>query len=490
MKSSPILLGCLLMGASPCPAADQVVCLGDSLTFAYEAEFCFEEVITGLGTIGEGFDPAKVKNWIEILNDPTYRGAFFDIGARDDFTVDPPLDPAFTKFFRHEYNWAIPGLKVDGMRRFLEAEDGFLDLLGEVSSFAAFAALFDDSDFLPSDFALTDLQDQVQNSAERVVIFVGGNDIREIYSTVYGGGSAGTFVADFMADMTDILDVVQGWNATIPIVLVNVPHVGITPRVREDNGQPPDPTGVGHVAAVLSDLNSQLRALAEARGIGYADIYTPTVHMALGDAYDLVIHGIVFGNTFNNGGGLNRVWLNNDFADFNLSNRFHPNTSGQAVIANEIIHAFNRRYGDGIAPLTATEMLEGLLEKNSTQVDMDFATWHAKYYLPGTPPIEGIHEDIDFDGLPAGVEFSLGLHPRLRDADRVLLGKSGGSLELAYPLRLTSSAEFTLTPVSAPAPGGPYTPLPAPSPDADGLARALLPIGPGDSTLSLRSEIP
>ena len=72
----------------------------------------------------------------------------------------------------------------------------------------------------------------------------------------------------------------------------------------------------------------------------------------------LCIHGITFENRGSATGALERVWLNGP-----ISANFHPNTNAQAVVANEIIAAFNTRYHTGIAPLTATEMLGGLLKK-------------------------------------------------------------------------------------------------------------------------------
>ena len=51
--ATAITLATTLAGTSS--AADQVVTLGDSLTFAYEAEFGFDLTIQGLGSFGDGF---------------------------------------------------------------------------------------------------------------------------------------------------------------------------------------------------------------------------------------------------------------------------------------------------------------------------------------------------------------------------------------------------------------------------------------------------
>ena len=129
-------LAALAISWMPCHAAEQIVTLGDSLTFAYEAEFGFQYTIPFGPTYGDGFGP-QVKNWIEILNDPAYRNQFFDIGVRDTYNIAgiPFVAPEETFLFRHEYNWAVPGQTVDQMQRFVNGTASFLDILGENDDF-------------------------------------------------------------------------------------------------------------------------------------------------------------------------------------------------------------------------------------------------------------------------------------------------------------------------------------------------------------------
>jgi lysophospholipase L1-like esterase len=480
---SPVLLALTVSCAS---AAEQIVTLGDSLTFAYEAEFCFQKTITIAPsittTIGDNM-PARVRNWIEILSNPANRGDRFDLGARDSVTVTPPLDPPFDLYLRQSYNWAIPGLKIDGLRRFVTGDPTatFTNLLGADAGFSTLGQILNFSNFSnTTDFNLTDLQNQIQNSAERLTIAIGGNDIKEIYATVYNGGSAGTFVADFMADMVAIVDAVQTLNPTIQIVLVNVPHVGITPNVRVQS--PYDPIKTELVSAVLRDLNGQLAALAASRGIGYADIYKQTVSMIDG-VTDLIIHGVPFNNGGTATGTPGPAWI-----DGPISKNFHPNTSGQIVFANEIIHAFNKRYGTGIALLSSTEIHENITPKSPVaNYDMIFENWMTRNYLSGLPA----SNDKDGDGIPAGIEFALGLNPTVNDADRVSLGIVSGALELAYPIRLPVSAKYTLVPESSATPGGGFTPFGVvPTLAADGLAHARLPLGSTTQFVRLKVTIP
>jgi hypothetical protein len=151
---------------------------------------------------------------------------------------------------------------------------------------------------------------------------------------------------------------------------------------------------------------------------------------------------------------LDYVWLNGP-----ISANFHPNTNAQAIVANEIIAAFNTRYHTGIAPLTATEMLGGLLKKTTNQIDMTFAAWMTGFGLTG---LTG-SDDSDGDGVSATVEFALGLNPTLRDSHKItsaLVDNNGiPALELAYPIRLPVSSHYALAPASSVDLTSPFIPL-------------------------------
>jgi hypothetical protein len=448
--------------ASPC------VTLGDSLTFAYEAEFGFRISVPFGDTYGDGFGP-QVRNWVEILRDPTYRGSQFDFGGRDTFELDFIIR-SYRLLFRHKNNWALPGLRIFELRDFMEGTLTFEDL---VAADPELALLLEFAQFeTPAPFELTDLQDQIRNTAERLVFFIGGNDVRGVYGTIYNGGSAQAFIDSYIADATAILDIVQNLNPDLPVVVVNVPHIGITPDIKQ--GYPTNAIATGRVTTALRELNRRLKEVADARGYGYADVFTPTLPLLSSAPFS--VQGIPFLNSGSTTGSLDYFWLNGEY-----SANFHPNTHGQALIANEIIDAFNTHYGAGIAPLTATEILGGLIGKSAAQIDMPFTTWMASYGLTGL----GSDEDSDGDGIPALVEFGLGLSPLLHDSRKLASGlRDGGSggqvFELAYPMRLTNSPRFALTPAHSPDPFTPFTPIsPAPLPGPDGLARAWLPVVPG-----------
>lgn len=466
MKKAIISLVCAATTSGIAGGTEQIVTLGDSLTFAYEAEFGFRVNTLFDGTHGDGFGP-EVRNWIEILNDPSYRHDQFDMGARDTIHLNFFFIFQYDILFRHEYNWALPGLKIEELRSFMTGETTFDDLVSADPALNSFL-LFSDLD-TDEDFRLNDLESQIQSEAERLVLFIGGNDARSVYGPIYDGLGAGSFVNDFVDDATVILDHVLALNPNLPIVLVNVPHVGITPDIRAS--WPYDPVRTGRVTEVMRDLNRQLRELAASRGIGFADVFTPTLPL-LDPLRDFCVHGVGFYNAGSMSGNLDYVWLNGEY-----SANFHPNTNAQAAIANAVIEAFNERYGSEIAPLSATEMLGGLLGKSAEEIDMPFATWMTCHGLDGLPG----SDDSDGDLVCAAIEFATGLDPTLRDGNRIrsLMVEQAGSpaLELVYPIRLPSSAHYSLAPAAANELGTTFVPLvPAPVVGDDGYAHAQLPV--------------
>lgn len=476
MKNLSLYLSAaLLFQSTAVTGAEQCVMLGDSLTFAYEAEFGFEVTVPFGDTYGDGFEP-EVRNWAEILNDTAYRNNWFDLGARDEIEFAFFYD----LLFRHQYNWALPGLKVKELREFITRKTSFSQMIQAGDPILQLLVLFSDLN-QSEDFKVVDLEAQIQFSAERLVFFIGGNDIKSVYGGIYDGNPPGAFVADFISDASVILDRVLLLNPNIQIVVVNVPHVGITPDVKAT--WPTDPVKTERVTAVLRDLNGQLAGLAKNRGLGYADIFTPTLSLLAPGP--LCIQGVPFANTGSTSGDLNYVWLNGAY-----SANFHPNTNAQALIANEIIDAFNSRYGTGIAPLTATETLYGLLEKPTTEIDMPFATWMTCFGLPG----HAESDDTDGDGIPAAVEFALGLNPILRDGHKLssaMVSHAGNpALALVYPIRLPASAHYSLAPASSPDLSTPFVRFAiVPVPETDGLARAVLPLTGGTGFLRLESTI-
>jgi lysophospholipase L1-like esterase len=342
---------------------------------------------------------------------------------------------------------------------------GFVELLRENPEFEEFADL---AEMAEIDFAVQDFEEQVRPSEGRLVLFIGGNDVRSIYGDVYDGGSAGTFVADFVDDAAVILDRVRELNAEIPIVLVTVPHIGITPQIKD--GNPFDPVKTGRVTEVLRALNGPLAELARSRNAAVADIFSLTLPLLSDDP--LSVYGVPFENAGSMTGDLDFVWLNGEY-----SQNFHPNTQAQALIANEIGCAFNEEYGAEIPALTASEILVERLMRTPAEVDMDFANWAGSYSLPGLTA----EDDGDGDGVPAELEFALGLNPLLADGERVSAGlmqeEGADFFEFEFPVRLPGSSFVEVTATGTDTLENPFQPL-AEQPEraADGLFHARIPV--------------
>jgi len=110
------------------------------------------------------------------------------------------------------------------------------------------------------------------------------------------------------------------------------------------------------------------------------------------------------------------------------------------------VAAINERFGDGIAPLTDTEILEDVLGIDPA---MPFETWAAGFGIPTGS--NGPADDPDRDGMASIVEFGLGFHPMKPDAHRlptpiVEVSGSDSFLVLSYVPRLDDCPFISVTP--------------------------------------------
>ena len=441
----------LLLLAQPL-SGTELITLGDSLTFAYEASFGFKFQVPFGPTYGDGMNPEEVKNWAELLDQN--RNEYFDLGERQSMQV--PLGPLnLDLYLRQKKNWAIPGLKIDQLRRFMTSNAGFLELLTETPEFGPLSTLLTNASI---DFAIEDLEEQIRDSEGRLVFFIGGNDLDFQYSKLYEGEDTGTFLADYLSDATVILDRVQELNPDLPIVLVGIPHVGITPRTKSTF--PTDPVKTARATKFIKGLNQDLAELAQSHGIGFADIFSATLPLL--SENPLSVYGVPINNSGSTTGDLDFAWLNGPY-----SINFHPNTSAQALIANEIVCAFNRTYQTGIPPLTASEIVVDLLGKEPEEVDMSFSSWADSYSLPGIDE----QDDGDNDLYPAGLEFALGLNPLVKDSDKIITSQRG----IAYSIRLQNSSHVSLVPTTTSDLQNPFQPLPVPAVGTNGLFQVQIP---------------
>lgn len=347
---------CLLTVISAAPAADQFLIIGDSLSKEYE----YEGPGIGIDTIPP---PSPYpKNWCELLY--KCRKEFFDFGDRD-FHSD-------VRVLSHDYNWSIPGSFASEWREtYLAHPPGAL-----VSQLSG-------------------------SAVRRCVIWLGGNDVRDSYGPLYNGETApAAWAAQTSGDIAFVLDwLLARRQPGVQVVLVNVAHLGATPKKNADH--PYDPVKTGRVTAALDDLNAQLADLARIRGVGFADIYQMTKELVTTSQW--CIGGWMIYKKSSSDGDTDAMFLGDGF---------HPNMPVQAIFAQTILDAFNSRYDTGIPRLTNREIVDKCLEENP---DVAFSQWAANYGIPAAD--RSAESDADKDGLPNIVEFGVDLDPMRADAN-------------------------------------------------------------------------
>ncbi len=376
-------------------AAENWVLIGDSLTKEYSIEF----------PLLHPDNPASwdERNWIELLSE--HRPDHVDIGRYSAFWPD-------TRLRGHEYNWAFPG-----------------------STSADWENILTDTSLGGLQNALLRLQlnPYLADVADRVVIFLGGNDLKNNYGTYYDGADPASFIASLVSNIEAIIDYVRDQNGSVPIVLANMPDVGVTPVVLESK---PDPVKRQRNTALTTEVNRRLRVLAGEKGIGFADIGALTDELAGPRRY--VIGGIHFEK------GVDPNPLSNDAEYLFSPDGFHPNTAAHLLFANAIVQGFNRQYPDlsPVPPFTTEEMLRIL----GFDPDMPLGDWAAAYGVDAGDP----QHDGDGDNWSLLAEFALGMDPRVAEPHRAPTGRlDNDRVEIHYELRLTDSEHFQATPHSS-----------------------------------------
>lgn len=396
LPSLPCLLALCLFASSPAGhAAKQLLIIGDSLSKEYEYEI--------LG-IGGNSQAAGIRNWCEILDDK--RHGNFDFGTSATFND--------LRLLGHHYNWSVPGsLADDWWSTYLTA--------GSPIKFV---------------YGIPELEDQVATEAERIVIFIGGNDIRSQYGNLYDGNiTPSSFANSLFNDLEDIVNWVMDRKRSLTeVVVVNLPHLGATPS--KNDAHPYHVTKTGRVTSALVNVNNRLATLAQTKGIGYADVYTPMLSL-------VTANHICIGNV--------PIYRYPVSADGNprycfLGDGLHPNMPIQALFAQEILDTFNSKYNNTIARLTNQEILTNVLGLSPTVV---FDDWMAGYPIPSNA--RGLLADPDSDGVKNMLEYALDFDPSKSDAKNLpqpaLIQLSGQSyLEITYRARTQECLLVALKP--------------------------------------------
>lgn len=376
---SATLAALLLWGlCSACVrAADNVLILGDSLSKEYEIEW-----------LGIGGDPFSlpVKNWCEILD--KRRGGYFEYGSSGTYSD--------WRLVGHKYNWSLPGSETPTWRENLESPPG-------------------------------DLVNQVKNDVQRAVVFLGGNDVRVKYQDLYDGKPAAAWIDTTFGNIALVLDFVLSNNRALPVVLVNVPHLGGAPDI--DNDHPYDAVKTPRVTAALDELNARLAALARDRGVGFADIYSMTKELVTAPRW--VITGWKVEKKSSSSGDPDALFLGDGF---------HPNEPVQAVFAQKITDAFNTRYGPTIPRMGSREILVDVLGVNA---DMSMDQWVNGFGIGSGD--RGFADDPDGDGIKNIVEYALDLDPAMPDNFQLPQPViSGGNISLTWQPRDPAGEHSTL----------------------------------------------
>jgi len=359
---------CFLISLAASAPAANVVTIGDSLTAEYDT------IPDVPNFINLPTDYAKITvpgwesmSWVEAIHKTT--PSYFNFGGYKNLP-DLWSVPRMSGF---EYNWGIPGVTSTQYKDFVSA------------------TLWSN----PTYFALRlPLEDQLQHTATRVVIWLGGNDFRAVYGTIYDGGNSDALVSTLIANLSRTIDFVRSQNAGAQIVLVNVPDLGATPSKKAAH---PDPLKRARVTAATKAANAGITTLAAQKLIAVADSYSLTANLIKGVPF-------YFGAV---------EFVNDMDADNNPRYLFtrdglHPNTAAQIRNARKIITAFNSGYNAGIPQITDAQAL-ALLGINPNQPYYD---WLAGYGITNKSFIA----DTDGDKIRQLVEYAFGLDPTKPDA--------------------------------------------------------------------------
>lgn len=323
--------------------AEQCLVIGDSLTKEYEAEFP--------GLYPNNPASWQARNWVEILHQ--HRTDWFDLGT---WSVYP--DPRLTG---HRFNWAFPGATTT-------------DIRSQLSSIYNF-------------WWTNTLKGQLRTDVQRVVIFAGGNDADSYYANLYNGTVDASVTNTTLGNLQWIINYVRTVNATVPIVLVSVPHVGCTPKIQL--GYPTDPVKTGRVTAAMDALNATLASYAQSQNIGFVPgVYDFTKSLI---TQPFRIKGIEFYRVAD-ADARTRYTFSGD--------GFHPNTCAHTKIAQMVVDAFNAKYpATVISPLTDDYIISTVL---GLDPNIPFTEWLASQGQTGS-----FTADSNRNGIPNGVEFAL-----------------------------------------------------------------------------------
>ena len=361
----------------PAHATMRMVVIGDSLSAEYES--------TNLPGISESLAYAKVtvpgvesKSWVEVLGQLRTSNGSIDLG---EYKASLP-GWADLRFNGYKYNFGIPGFTA------AQYED------------VVDCTLFKNPQYL---LYKQTLSNAIKES-DAAVIWLGANDTRSAYASLYAGADPTNFVNNYRTDLTAIVNFALRQKGGLKLVLGTVPDLGATPSVQRDY---PNAAQRALVSNAIEKLNQVIVEIAAARSLPVADIYASTRKVIAGQV-------TYFGG----------VDIYNQLSPDNLQrysftrDGFHPNTAQQIVIARIFLDAFNQGYHTAIPQIRDSEALK-LLGINPLQ---PYLEWAQAYGIANEAPAD----DNDGDGISNFAEYAFGSDPTRPNAAPLTIAIENG----------------------------------------------------------------
>ncbi len=387
------LAAALSMTCALSTAQVRILTIGDSITDEYEAIADLDNILT-IGSVYPEPDPPsnnpRAFNWPELLESRRFEEADFgpqgEWGGIDYLFGFIPAPFGDLRYQGYQLNFAVVSLT---------STDWVNILTGNTSGY---------------DFPLPGFMNRTRSalfstlpSADVVVILLGGNDLKNDYFAIFNDGPPEPLFDQIHDRLETIHTIIRGEVPDTPIIVATVPDVGATPNIFEIYNTPGIQEATrAKIAGMNQDIIDTFSAKDDTVVARVDNLTNDLLDIVLGEVsgpYDL--NGTVFAIDGDRYNPADHIFCKDDF---------HPNTVGQALIANEIIAAINQvaatveNFPGTITPFTNREILEQILFLDPDQPYLD---WIAPFALVA----DGPDDDPDRDGLPNLVEMILGTPP-------------------------------------------------------------------------------